>query len=98
MTTQFILGIETSCDDTSIAILEVNPQDRDSIPNVRAFNLFSQETLLAKWGGIVPEIAARNHLEKIVPLLDQTLLEAKLSPSDIDLIGVTTNPGLLGHC
>lgn len=96
MTTKFILGIETSCDDTSIAILEVNPLDRDSIPTILSFNLFSQETLLAKWGGIVPEIAARNHLEKIVPLLDQTLTEAKLSPSDIDLIGVTTNPGLLG--
>jgi N6-L-threonylcarbamoyladenine synthase len=51
---------------------------------------------LQKWGGVVPEIAARNHLEKITPLLESALLKAAVTLSDIDLVAVTTHPGLLG--
>lgn len=65
-------------------------------PEILAFQSFSAELLLKKWGGVVPEIAARNHLTKIAPLLEETFLKAKLSPKEIDLIGVTTHPGLLG--
>lgn len=90
-----VLGIETSCDDTSICILR-GEADGDQFPEILAHNSFSQETILFKWGGVVPEIAARNHLAKLVPLLEQTFNEANLTPSDIDLIGVTTHPGLLG--
>lgn len=90
------LGIETSCDDTSIAIIKKDIEDSFATPEILAFNSFSQETMLRKWGGVVPEIAARNHLEKLVPLIDATFKDANLSVKDIDTIGVTTNPGLLG--
>lgn len=89
---QIILGIETSCDDTSIAII----RDRKPFPEILSFESFSQELILAKWGGVVPEIAARNHLEKIAPLLKTCLKKAEVSLSQIDYIGVTTFPGLLG--
>jgi N6-L-threonylcarbamoyladenine synthase len=84
-----ILGIETSCDDTSVCLLNEKKE-------VLAEISFSQEVLLKKWGGIVPEIAARNHLAKLVPLLEEVFAKANLSPKDLDLIGVTTHPGLLG--
>ena len=87
-----ILGIETSCDDTSICIL----QDTEGFPKILSHKSFTQEDILKEWGGVVPEIAARNHLEKLIPLLDSAFKEAKLTPQDIDLIGVTTTPGLLG--
>jgi N6-L-threonylcarbamoyladenine synthase len=87
------LGIETSCDDTSICILESNEK---SLPKILSHNSFSSEKILQKWGGVVPEVAARNHLDKITPLLSLCLEEASLSMESIDLIGVTTNPGLLG--
>jgi N6-L-threonylcarbamoyladenine synthase len=92
MAKEIVLGIETSCDDTSVAIL----QRTDSYPVLLAYEKFNQEMLLKKWGGVVPEIAARNHLEKIGPLLAHSFKTAGLKSSDIDLIGVTTHPGLLG--
>ena len=93
---KIILGIETSCDDTSIAIIQGETGLSKVRPTILAQELFSQETIFGQWGGIVPEIAARNHLEKIAPLLKSVLDKANLNYSDIDLIGVTTNPGLLG--
>lgn len=92
---KYILGIETSCDDTSVAVLKGDPTS-DARPEVLAFELFSQEQMLAQWGGVVPEIASRNHLDKIAPLLASTIKKAGIGLSDIDLIGVTTFPGLLG--
>lgn len=96
MKQKFILGIETSCDDTSIAILKGNPDDLLQKPSLLAHQSFSQEFILQKWGGVVPEIAARNHLEKITPLLESALAIAGVKLSDIDLVAVTTHPGLLG--
>lgn len=100
MSEKIILGIETSCDDTSIAIIEANPDTallpHAQRPNLLVLNSFSQEMLLEKWGGVVPEIAARNHMEKIVPLLKETLKKANKKLSDIDCIAVTTHPGLMG--
>jgi N6-L-threonylcarbamoyladenine synthase len=93
MNERIILGIETSCDDTSICILKEN---RDGLPEILIHKSFSQELILKKWGGVVPEIAARNHLDKIVPLLDECFKTTKLCVNRIDLIGVTTHPGLLG--
>ncbi len=96
MKEKLILGIETSCDDTSIAILKGNPEDLNTIPELLAHQSFSQELILQKWGGVVPEIAARNHLEKISPLLNASLDKAGITISDLDLVAVTTHPGLLG--
>ncbi len=90
-----VLGIETSCDDTSIALIKKNETD-GMPPQVLAHQSFSQETILQEWGGVVPEIAARNHLLKLVPLLKETFKKANLKPNEVDLIGVTTHPGLMG--
>jgi N6-L-threonylcarbamoyladenine synthase len=89
---KLILGIETSCDDTSVSILKETAER----PEVLFHNKFSQELILRKWGGVVPEIAARNHLAKITPLLDECFEKANVKPEEIDGIGVTTIPGLLG--
>lgn len=92
-----VLGIETSCDDTSIAVIRGLPgYQHTSTPKLLTHQVFSQEKILAPWGGVIPEIAARNHLEKITPLLNHVFQEAKLDLEDIDLISVTTHPGLLG--
>ncbi len=95
MTSKYILGIETSCDDTSVAVLKGDPNS-NARPEILAFELFTQEQMLAQWGGVVPEIASRNHLDKLAPLLASTLKKADVELSQIDLIGVTTFPGLLG--
>ena len=89
------LGIETSCDDTSICILETKESSSER-PRILAHLSFSQERMLQKWGGVVPEIAARNHLAKVTPLLEEAFNEANIHPSSVDQIGVTTHPGLLG--
>ena len=96
MKEKIILGIETSCDDTSFALLKGNPDDLGKLPTLLSHQSFSQEIMLAKWGGVVPEIAARNHLEKITPLLDSCFKQAQIKITDIDLVAVTTHPGLLG--
>ncbi len=96
MKEKIILGIETSCDDTSFALLRGDPDNLDQIPTLLSHQSFSQELMLARWGGVVPEIAARNHLEKITPLLDACFKDAKVNMADVSLIAVTTHPGLLG--
>jgi N6-L-threonylcarbamoyladenine synthase len=79
MNEKLILGIETSCDDTSIAILKGNTDNLSLKPEILAHCSFSQEIILQKWGGVVPEIAARNHLEKLTPLLESALELAALN-------------------
>ncbi len=96
---KIILGIETSCDDTSVCLLKGRPGAQtpgSPRPEVLALSYYSQEEILSKWGGVVPEIAARNHLLKLAPLIELVFKEPKLKPSDVDAVGVTTNPGLLG--
>ena len=88
-----VLGIESSCDDTSVCLLE---GDTRSPPQILSLQHFSQEKLLKKWGGVIPEIAARNHCAQLTPLLSQAFDEAGITLDDLELIGVTTEPGLLG--
>src|SRR5207248_8754768 len=83
------LGIETSCDETSVAVVEDGRK-------VRANVIHSQVDLHREFGGVVPELAARDHLERLPRLLDLALEEAQVQPSDIDLIAVTRGPGLVG--
>lgn len=85
---KLILGIETSCDDTSVALLQGE--------KLLFHDKFGQEEILREWGGVVPEIAARNHLSKITPLLKTCFEKTGLDPKHLDLIAVTTLPGLLG--
>ena len=86
------LGIESSCDDTACAILE---DCGDSI-NILSNCLYSQIDEHKAWGGVVPELASRAHLEKIVPVLEQALAEAKIGIEDIGQIAFTRSPGLVG--
>ncbi len=83
------LGIETSCDDTSAAILE----NDDSI---RANIVSNQDSIHKPFGGIVPELASRRHMECITLVVDKALCEANISLNDIDLVSVTQGPGLIG--
>jgi len=83
------MGIETSCDETAIAILA---DGRTVLSNV----ISSQIDIFKNYGGVVPEIASRHHLENINGVLDQSLEEADVTLDDIDLIGVTHGPGLVG--
>jgi N6-L-threonylcarbamoyladenine synthase len=84
-----VLGIETSCDETAVAIVEDGRY-------IRANIIASQADLHARWGGVVPELAARHHLEAILPVIDQALSEAGVSHKELDLVAVTSGPGLAG--
>jgi len=84
-----ILAIESSCDDTAAAVLEA---DRQVLSNV----VSSQFEVHAQFGGIVPELASRCHVEAIWPVVNQALDEAGVSLQDIDLIAATQGPGLVG--
>lgn len=89
---RIILGIETSCDDTSLALLTKEGDD----VHLLTLNSLSQDETLKKWGGVVPEIAAREHVKALAPLLELSLKEANLTLDDLTDIAVTTNPGLIG--
>ncbi|MBI2936487.1 MAG: tRNA (adenosine(37)-N6)-threonylcarbamoyltransferase complex transferase subunit TsaD [Chloroflexi bacterium] len=84
-----ILGIETSCDETAIGVVE---DGRSVLSNVVA----SQVELHARYGGIVPEVASRQHLLAILPVYQQALSQAGLTPDQIDAVAVTRGPGLAG--
>lgn len=86
-----ILGLETSCDETAVAVVEA----RDENIRVLSSVVSSQAKLHAKWGGVVPNLAAREHLKNIIPVLELGLKEAQVKPVNIDLITVTQGPGLI---
>jgi len=83
------LGIETSCDDTAAAVL----RDSDTL---LSSVLSSQDQIHTRFGGVVPELASRSHLESIVPIVHEALERASVTLKDIDLIAVTQGPGLIG--
>lgn len=84
-----VMGIETSCDETSVALLR---NGREVLANV----ISSQIDIHKKYGGVVPEVASRKHLENMNHIIKAALLEANLKFQDIDLIAVTKGPGLVG--
>src|SRR5713101_5600102 len=84
-----ILGLETSCDETAAAV--ITPDGR-ILSNV----VSSQADLHARYGGVVPEIASRRHLELVTPVVQEALRESGTSLDDVDLVGVTAGPGLIG--
>ena len=84
-----VLGIETSCDETGIAIY-------DSENGLLANQLYSQVKLHADYGGVVPELASRDHVRKTLPLIQEALKEANLTAQDIDGVAYTAGPGLVG--
>ncbi|MGE0525804.1 MAG: tRNA (adenosine(37)-N6)-threonylcarbamoyltransferase complex transferase subunit TsaD [Bdellovibrionales bacterium] len=84
-----ILGLETSCDDTSVAVL-------DTSGIVRSLVSASQDSSHRAFGGVVPEVASRQHTENLLPLVDQALLQAGVRWSEITGLAVTSRPGLIG--
>ena len=84
-----ILGIETSCDETSVAL--VTPDGR-----IRANVVASQAELHARYGGVVPEVASRRHLELVGPVLAEALEEAEAELEEVETVAVTRGPGLIG--
>ena len=92
-TATIILGLESSCDDTAAAILRAAP---DAAPEILASIVKGQADLHAAFGGVVPEIAARAHAEKLDLCVEEALAVANLTLADIDAVAVTAGPGLIG--
>jgi N6-L-threonylcarbamoyladenine synthase len=84
-----VLGIETSCDETGVAVY-------DTETGLRAHALYSQIALHAEYGGVVPELASRDHVRKLLPLVRQTLAESGLEVGELDGVAYTAGPGLVG--
>ena len=84
-----VIGIETSCDETGVAIYNESQ-------GIIANQLYSQVDLHRQFGGVVPELASRDHIRRTLPMLDQVLRDADLEPGDINAIAYTAGPGLVG--
>src|SRR5262249_56734765 len=84
-----ILALETSCDETAAALVT---QEGEIIANV----VSSQAELHAHYGGVVPEVASRRHLELVTPVIREAFGEAEADLGDVELVAVTTGPGLIG--
>ena len=84
-----VLGIETSCDETGVAVY-------DSDRGLLAHTLYSQVKLHAEYGGVVPELASRDHVRKILPMLNKVMDQAAVDKSELDGIAYTAGPGLMG--
>ncbi len=84
-----VLGLETSCDETGLALY-------DSEQGLRGQVLYSQIKLHAEYGGVVPELASRDHVRKLIPLLDELLIQSGVKKTEIDAVAYTRGPGLMG--
>lgn len=87
-----ILGIDTSCDDTGVGVVDLLP---DGSVRVRANRVWSQ-TVHARYGGVMPELASREHVERIDTVMEDALAEAGLSVGELDAVAATSGPGLVG--
>lgn len=88
-----ILAIETSCDETAASIIEINDENGSIKPLSNIVS--SQIELHAAWGGVVPNLAAREHLKNILPVIEECLKKSHSTPQDLDLLAVTQGPGLI---
>jgi N6-L-threonylcarbamoyladenine synthase len=93
MSVMNILGIESSCDETGVALVEVDAQEA---PRLRGQALHSQIEMHEAYGGVVPELASRDHIRRVLPLTEQVLREAGATLADVDYIAYTRGPGLAG--
>jgi N6-L-threonylcarbamoyladenine synthase len=91
-----ILGVETSCDETAVAVLEGTGDPSPSAIKLRSNIIASQIALHRQFGGVVPEVASRCHVETIIPVIDKALSEAGVCLSDITAVAATHGPGLVG--
>ncbi len=88
-----ILGIESSCDETGVALVETTG---DAMPRLLSHALYSQIEMHQAYGGVVPELASRDHIRRVLPLTRQVLSEAGATLGDIDVVAYTRGPGLAG--
>ncbi len=88
-----VLGIESSCDETGVALVSFEGKQP---PRLRAHALHSQAQMHQAFGGVVPELASRDHIRRVVPLTEQVLAEAGAGKQDIDVVAYTAGPGLAG--
>jgi len=88
-----VLGIESSCDETGVAVYDTALAPDQAL---RAHHVYSQIALHAEYGGVVPELASRDHVRKLLPLVRQTLADAGLAPGELDGVAYTAGPGLVG--
>jgi len=88
-----VLGFESSCDETGVALVRTNP---GGVPQLLAEALHSQARMHADYGGVVPELASRDHIRRVLPLTRQVLAQSGLTLADVDLVAYTRGPGLAG--
>jgi len=88
-----ILGIESSCDETGVALVE---SAGAGVPMLLAHALHSQVEMHQAYGGVVPELASRDHIRRVLPLAEQVLGEASRTLGDVDVVAFTRGPGLAG--
>jgi N6-L-threonylcarbamoyladenine synthase len=94
-----VLGLESSCDETACAVVEIADEAGGaSAPAVvvRADVIATQTAIHARWGGVVPEVAARQHVQNVIPVIAEALAQAGLTLDDLDAVAVTRGPGLIG--
>ena len=93
-----VLGIETSCDETGVALYNTAPWEdgKPAFQGILGQALHSQIAMHRDYGGVVPELASRDHIRRVLPLLDQSLTQSKLTLVDIDAVAYTQGPGLAG--
>ena len=89
----YILGIESSCDETGVAVVQALGS---ATPQLLGAALYSQIAMHQDFGGVVPELASRDHIQRVLPLTEQALAQAQLNLQDINLIAFTRGPGLAG--
>ncbi len=89
----YILGIETSCDETAASLIKFNKKTKQV--QVLSNIISSQIQIHKKYGGVVPEVAAREHVLNIIPVINEALNKTQLKPKQLDLIGITKGPGLI---
>jgi len=87
------LGIESSCDETGVALVETQAQ---GVPRLLAHALFSQIDMHQAYGGVVPELASRDHIRRVVPLAREVLQKGRRELTDLDVVAYTRGPGLAG--
>ena len=93
MSSTLVLGIESSCDETGVALVRA---PSSGTPQLLAHALHTQIAMHADYGGVVPELASRDHIRRLIPLTNQVLAQAELALSAIDLVAYTRGPGLAG--
>src|SRR5262245_11270909 len=88
-----VLGIESSCDETGVALVDARGA---GVPRLRAAALHSQIAMHQAYGGVVPELASRDHIRRVLPLAREVLSQAGATLDEIDVVAFTRGPGLAG--